>query len=124
MIVAVKTIHLGCALLSFSGFVLRGWWMFRGSPLAAHRLARIVPHVIDAGLLFSGIALAVAWHVAGLPLDWLVLKLAAVVAYIILGFVALHRGRSRAGRTAAFAAALLVFAGIVYLAHGKPLAGG
>jgi uncharacterized membrane protein SirB2 len=47
---------------------------------------------------------------------WLMAKLCALVAYIVLGTIALKRGKTLAVRASAFVAALLVFAYIVAVA--------
>jgi len=103
----VKQVHVICAVLSIAGFALRGALMMRNSALLQSKLARVAPHVIDTLLLGSAIALA--WQSAQYPFaqGWLTAKLLALVAYILLGTVALKRGRSMAVRMAAFWLALL-----------------
>jgi uncharacterized membrane protein SirB2 len=48
--------------------------------------------------------------------DWLTMKVALLVAYVVLGSVAIRRGRTKSVRVAAFAAALLVLAFLVSVA--------
>ena len=48
---------------------------------------------------------------------WLTMKVALLVAYIVLGSYAIKRGRTKAMRVAAFAAALLVLAFLVSVAR-------
>jgi uncharacterized membrane protein SirB2 len=102
----VKQIHVICAMLSVTGFALRGALMLRDSVLLQSRLARVAPHVVDTLLLASAVALA--WQSGLYPFAqaWLTAKLFALVAYIVLGTVALKRGRTRAVRAGAFALAL------------------
>ena len=50
---------------------------------------------------------------------WLAAKLCALVAYIVLGTIALKRGKTPAVRGAAFALAVLVFGYIVAVAVTK-----
>lgn len=106
-------VHLACVATSLAGFVLRGWWMWRASPWLSRRPTRVLPHLVDSVLLVSGIALT--WRSAQLPWQqpWLAAKLAALLLYIVLGSVALKRGRSRRQRGMALVAALLVFAYMV-----------
>lgn len=73
---AVKHAHVTFAMLSFAGFLLRSWWMWRDSPLLRHRLTRTLPHVNDSLLLAAGVWLALLLHtsplaaVPGLQRNW------------------------------------------------------
>ena len=119
MYLIVKSIHTVFAFVSIAGFVLRGAWMLKNSPLLQHRLTRIAPHVIDTLFLASGIALIVETNLAILQTGWLQAKLLGLVAYIALGMVAMRFGRTRQVRIAAFAGAIAVFAYIVGVAYSK-----
>ena len=55
---AVKNLHVLCAVLSGTGFVLQGIWMMMRSPVLEHRVTRTLPHVIDTIFLASAITLA------------------------------------------------------------------
>lgn len=113
---AVKWLHLSCAALSIAGFALRGVLMLAGSPLLQARFVRIAPHVVDTALLGSAVWLALFLHQYPFVDGWLTAKLAALIAYIALGSVALRRGRTRAARAWAFAAALVAAGYIVSVA--------
>jgi uncharacterized membrane protein SirB2 len=115
----LKYLHLACVVLSGGGFVLRGAWMMRGSPMLARRWVRVAPHVVDTALLASAIALAVMIGQYPLVHGWLTAKVLGLLAYIVLGTIALKRGRTRGVRVAAFGGALLVFAYIVAVAITK-----
>ena len=114
--VALKHLHVACVVLSGLGFCLRGWWMLRESPLRQHRLTRILPHVVDSLLL--GSAVTMAWMSGQYPFvyGWLTAKLFGLLAYIVLGAMALRRGRTREIRIRAFVLALLAYAYIVGVA--------
>ncbi len=116
----LKAVHVGSAILSISGFVLRGVWMLQDSPLLKARATRILPHVADTVLLVSAIALALRLHQYPLVHAWLTAKVLALVAYVVLGGVALKYGRSRRVRTLSLGLALGVFLYIVAVAvsHG------
>src|SRR5206468_6764001 len=62
----------------------------------------------DLLLLVSGIALARQLGAEGVR-SWLPVKMVALIVYIVLGTIALRRGRTRAAKTAAALAAVLVF---------------
>jgi len=103
---ALKWVHVACAILSISGFSLRGILMLFESPLLATRFARVAPHVVDTVLLASALWLSALIGQYPFAEGWLTAKLLALIAYIALGSVALKRGRSKAVRAAAFALAL------------------
>jgi uncharacterized membrane protein SirB2 len=113
---ALKTIHVTTAALTFVSFALRGIWMLIGSPWLERRAVRIAPHVIDAVLLISAIGLMLQLHQYPGTHGWLTAKLLAIVSYIMLGSIALRRGRTRTVRTVAWVVALGVFAYIVAVA--------
>ena len=115
----VKHIHMGCAAASGSQFLLRGVWMLRASPLLHQRWVRIAPHVVDTLLLASAITLAVWSGQYPFAQGWLTAKLLALLGYIVLGTIALKRGRTRAVRTGALIGALALFAYIVAVAVSK-----
>jgi uncharacterized membrane protein SirB2 len=112
----VKYVHVGSVVLSLAGFAARGLLMLADSPLLNARLVRVAPHVVDTVLLAS--ALWLAWMLGQYPFvhGWLTAKVLGLVAYIVLGAVALRRGRTKRARLAAFAAALLAAAYIVAVA--------
>lgn len=115
----VERIHIGAVLVSFSLFQIRAFWMLRGSAMLGRRWVRIVPHVIDTVLLAAGLWLA--WRLRQLPRPdpWLTAKLTGLVGYIVLGSIALKRGRTRGVRTGAYVAATTVFLYIVAVARAK-----
>lgn len=109
--------HMLFAFLSITGFVLRGLVMFVRPAWLQIRWVRTLPHINDTLLLSAGVWLA--WTMGffryGLP-DWLIAKLTALLAYIVLGAIALRRGRTRRTRLIAWVAALCTFAYIVAVA--------
>lgn len=117
--ILIKHLHMTCAALSGGFFVVRGSWMLAGSAMLQRRWVKTVPHVVDSLLLISAIALAVISHQYPGPMPWLTAKVVALVAYILLGTVALKRGRTKGIRTAAFLAALATFGYIVAVAVTK-----
>ena len=120
----LKHLHVTCVVLSGLGFCLRGWWMLRESPLRQHRLTRILPHIVDTLLL--GSALTMAWMSGQYPFvqGWLTAKLCGLLAYILLGMMALKRGRTQAIRARYFGLALVAYAYIVSVALTRsPLPG-
>lgn len=112
----IKTIHITSVALSYSLFFVRGVWMLRESPLLQRRWVKIAPHTVDTVLLGSAIALA--WQLGYSPLEhpWLAAKICALLAYIVIGSVALKRGKTKRTRLIAWLLAQGVFLYIVSVA--------
>jgi len=119
----LKAIHQTAVALSFCGFFARGVGAFSGARWVASRPARTLPHVIDSVLLLS--ALALAWTLGINPVGspWLMAKIVGLVAYVLLGVVALRPARPLPVRVAAWLGALITFAWIVSVAISKQVAG-
>ncbi|SNT16335.1 Uncharacterized membrane protein SirB2 [Noviherbaspirillum humi] len=113
---AVKHLHITFAVLSGMFFFIRGLWMMSDSTLLQRRWVRIVPHVNDTLLLAAAIALAVWSGQYPFAQGWLTAKVVGLILYILLGTVALRRGKTKKIRIAAFFAALAVFAYIIKVA--------
>lgn len=122
MYATLKLIHIGTAILTISGFVLRGYWMFSGSPRLQLKLVKVAPHIVDTAFLLSGIALIVILNLPVLSQNWLLMKFVALVVYIVLGAIALGGDRTSRTRIIAFALALATFAYIVGVALTKSTA--
>lgn len=116
---AIKHLHMSCAAFSVSFFILRFIWMLRGSNMLQQHWVRIVPHGVDTILLAS--ALMMVYWSGQIPFQqaWLGAKVLALFAYIVLGSIALKRGKTVQGRAFAFGAALLVFGYIVAVALSR-----
>ncbi|MEX2488690.1 MAG: SirB2 family protein [Pseudomonadales bacterium] len=108
--------HVICVALSITFFLVRGFWMLRASELLNLKVVKILPHVIDTVLLGSAIVLTVILSQYPLVHGWLTVKLLALIAYIVLGTIALKRGKTPAIRGMAFVAAIVTFGFIVSVA--------
>ena len=117
LFIALRSLHVVCALLSVSGFALRGYWMLTDNPLRESRPARVLPHCIDTILLGSAIGMLVIWGVWPQQLGWVSAKICALLVYIVLGMVAFRFGRTRRIRGVAFTGALLAAAYIIATAY-------
>jgi uncharacterized membrane protein SirB2 len=115
---ALKVVHVGAVALSGAGFVLRYVLsVTRTRPAGAW--VRVAPHVVDTVLLASAVALAWVGGFHPLEVPWLEAKLTGLVLYILIGTIALKRGRTPRVRAVAFALALLTYAHIVSVALTK-----
>ena len=106
LFVTLKAIHMITLSITLAGFMLRGYWMLRGSPLLASRAVRILPHVNDTILFVSAVWAAVLINQYPFVDAWLTAKVLGAVAYIVLGAVALTYGaQAEAGTKGASASA-------------------
>ena len=114
---ALRQVHIACAILTITLFAFRGLLMLAGSSLYRVPVLRIVPIAVDTVLLTSALMLTTVIRQYPFTTGWLTMKLVLLVAYVALGSVALRPGRSRALRTAAFVAALATVAFLVTVAR-------
>ena len=112
----LRIIHVGCVAASYLLFVTRGVWMMSASPRLQQRWVKVVPHVIDTLLLASAVALSVMLREYPVTHQWLTAKVVGLLIYIVLGTIALKRGRTLGVRIAAWVAAQAVFFYIVLVA--------
>ncbi|NYT35561.1 regulator SirB [Allopusillimonas soli] len=109
----IKHIHITAAALSILFFVVRAYWSVTCSGRLTSRFAKIAPHIIDTVLLAAGITLAI---MIGPDQPWILAKVVGVLVYIIVGTVAIKRGKTPQSRAMAAIAAVLVFVYIVGIA--------
>ena len=119
MYVAIKHLHVVCVVVSIAGFFLRGLLMLADSPILRQKWLRWAPHVNDTLLLTAAIALSVSSAQYPLVEPWLTAKVFGLVAYIVLGSLALKAGRRRGIRLAAWLGALAIFAYVASVALSK-----
>ncbi|HJV82963.1 SirB2 family protein [Noviherbaspirillum sp.] len=113
---AIKYLHMTCAALSGLLFLARGMLMLADSPLLNRRPLKILPHVIDTVLLASALTMVVWSGQYPFVQNWLTAKVIALIAYILVGSVAIKRGKTKGIRTVAFVIALMLFGYIVKVA--------
>jgi uncharacterized membrane protein SirB2 len=116
-------VHVATAAASVALFGVRSGWMLCSPQRLRSRWVRIVPHAIDTVLLASAIGLAVMIGNYPGTHGWLTAKVLGLTGYIVLGSIALKRGRTTRIRVAAFVGALALFAYIVSVAITKSPAG-
>jgi uncharacterized membrane protein SirB2 len=112
----LKSVHIGCAVLSGSGYFIRGLWMMRESPWLQKKWVKVAPHIIDTTLLVSALALTIQIQQYPFVHNWLTAKVVALLAYIVLGTIGIKRGKTRNIRIAAWLAAMGIFLYIVSVA--------
>ena len=109
--------HIACAILTVTLFVLRGGLMIADSPWQRNVVLRYLPHAVDTVLLTTALMLTTVIRQYPFATGWLTMKVVLLVLYIVLGSIALKRGRTRGIRIAAFVAALLTVGFLVTVAR-------
>ena len=109
MYMALKHSHMLFVVISGLFFLVRGCWMLMDSQMLQKVWVKVLPHVNDTLLLVCGIGLAVMTQQYPFVHAWLTVKVLLLVAYIVLGTVALKRGKTKTIRVVAFFAALACF---------------
>jgi len=121
---ALLHLHRACVSASIALFVARGLGVaaLHAWPMQAFwRWLSVV--AIDVPLLVSGASLWALLNYHPMQQQWLGIKLALLVVYIVLGSYALKRGRTRAQRMLFFIAALGVVLSMVGIALARHPAG-
>lgn len=105
----IKHLHMTTAIISIAFFIVRAWWSVREVALLQRRWVRILPHVNDTLLLVLGVILTITLSMSPHQHPWLAAKLLGLVVYILLGTVAIKRGRTPLTRGVTAVAAIAVF---------------
>lgn len=114
---ALRNMHIACAILTIALFLLRGGLMLADSSWQRNVVLRYLPHAVDTVLLTTALMLTTVIHQYPFAVDWLTAKVVLLVAYIVLGSIALKRGRTRTIRVTAFVAALATIGFLVTVAR-------
>ncbi|MEZ5461988.1 SirB2 family protein [Dokdonella sp.] len=112
----IKFVHVLAVILSGSLFTLRGLLMFAHSRQVNHIVLRVASWVIDTTLLTAALMLITLLHQYPFVQGWLTIKVLLLVVYIVLGVLALKRGKTRKVRITCFFSAMLVYAFIISVA--------
>lgn len=118
--VAIKHAHMMFAIISITLFMLRAWLAVPSPARIKSKLLKILPHIIDTLLLAMGVWLAVLSK--QIPFDnspWLTAKVIGLVLYIVVGTIAIKRGKTRNQRLIATLASIAIFAYIYGAAVSK-----
>lgn len=115
----LKHIHLTTIVITLALFLLRGAWRLTDSPMLQKKWVKIVPHTNDAILLVAAIGMLIVAQLNPLEHGWLMAKIIALLAYIVLGTIALKRGKTPLQRNLAFIGALAVFGYMLAVAVSK-----
>jgi len=116
MYMGIKHAHMMFAVISGLFFLVRGVWMLLESPMLQKKWVKILPHVNDTLMLAFAAGLVVMSQQYPFVDHWLSAKLIALVLYVVIGTVAIKRGKTKSIRAGAFVVALLLYAYIVGVA--------
>lgn len=114
----IKWVHVASVFASGLLFLMRGLLVQAGRErLAMLPWLRYLSYSIDSILLSAAFMLLTILPHGLYANGWLTLKLLLLVVYVVLGSLALKRGRTPRMRAATFVAAVLVYAGIIGIAR-------
>ena len=113
----VKAVHVAAVIASGLLFLLRGCAVQLGAQWATAAPLRWLSYSIDTVLLTAALILVTILHQYPFVHGWLTAKVVLLIAYVVLGSLALKRGRTRAVRTSCFVAAVVVYLFIVSIAR-------
>lgn len=113
----IKNTHVSLAVLSVALFLVRAAVSIHKGRMTS-RAFRIIAHSIDTGLLVLGGVLVYMLSINPFTTPWLVLKLAAIVAYIICGALVI-KSRQRWVKVVALGCSMGLVGCIVTLAIYK-----
>ncbi len=118
----LKYLHILCVAVSFSLFCVRGLWILRVYPPATERWVRTLPHVVDALLLASAVAMVAISPLVRWPL-WIQAKIALVAVFVALALVTFRSGAGRFLKSGLWLLAAVLFLYITTVAVLKTPAG-
>lgn len=108
---ALKHAHMMFALISIVLFMLRAWIAVPSPARIKSKVLKVLPHIIDTLLLILGVWLAVLMKYNPMGNSpWLAAKIIGLVLYIIVGTIAIKRGKTAKQRLIATIAAIVIFA--------------
>ncbi len=114
----IKWAHVGLVTSSGALFALRGLAVLTHQAWPMRRGWRLLSYGIDTLLLSAGVLLWALLQLSPLRDAWLGTKLLCLLLYIVLGSIALKRGRTPRARALAFAAAVAVYLFMASVARG------
>lgn len=115
---SLKHSHISFVVLSYVLFVFRGWLAVSGT-YRPGKVTSIFVHGVDTLLLLLGISLAVLLQLNPLVTPWLLVKLLALVGYILIAAIWVRRGKTKKARLVGWVIAQVVFLYIVLVAITK-----
>lgn len=113
----IKAVHIAAVTASGLLFLVRGAAVQLGASWAMAAPLRYLSYTMDTVLLTAALMLATILHQFPFVQGWLTAKVLLLVCYVVLGSLALKRGRTQGVRTSCWIAALLVYLFMVSIAR-------
>jgi uncharacterized membrane protein SirB2 len=113
----IKWVHIAAVSASGILFFLRGLALHTGAVWPMSAPLRYLSYTIDTVLLTAALMLATILHQYPFVHAWLTVKVLLLLVYVVLGSLALKRGRTRAIRIGCWFTALAVYVFIVSVAR-------
>jgi len=113
----IRSTHIIAVLVSGALFLVRGTALQAGARWVMAPILRYGSYAIDTVLLGSAVLLCLILHQYPFVHGWLTAKVILLILYIVLGTLALRRGRTPGMRLGCFLAALLVYLYIISIAR-------
>jgi uncharacterized membrane protein SirB2 len=113
----IKLVHVAAVICSGLLFALRGAAHLAGARWAMAAPLRFLSYAIDTALLTAALMLATLLHQYPFVHGWLTVKVLLLVVYIVLGSLALKRGKTQRMRVCCYLAALAVYLYIASVAR-------
>jgi uncharacterized membrane protein SirB2 len=113
----IRLVHIAAALASGGLFFVRGLANVAGTGWARAAPLRYLSYSIDTVLLTAALMLATILRQYPFQQPWLTAKVLLLVVYIVLGFLAFWKARTRAARVTLWLAALAIYAFIFSVAR-------
>ena len=115
----LKHIHMTTVVITFILFNLRFIWMLQDSPRLQQYWINRVPHINDTILLLAAIGMMYSLDQWPISTPWLTVKVFGLLAYIVLGAIALRRAPTKATRAIGWVAATATFFYVIAVAYTK-----
>jgi len=112
----IKWLHIFAVSISGCLFLLRGSAALAGASWPYAAVVRYTSYSVDSVPLTAALMLATMLPAGSFANHWFSVKLALILAYIVLGVFALRQARKRRVRAICFTGALLAFALVVGIA--------
>lgn len=113
----IRWAHVAAVIASGGLFALRGAGTLAGATWPMFAPLRYLSYTIDTVLLTAALMLATMLHQYPFVHAWLTAKVLLLVAYILVGSLALKRARTRAAQAWCFVAAILLYVFIASIAR-------
>jgi uncharacterized membrane protein SirB2 len=105
----VRLAHISLVLISGILFAARGVGVLGGAQWSMAPAVRRLSYTVDTALLGAALLLLYVLNINPFAVAWLSTKIALLIAYIVLGTLALKRARTKRMRFVCFVAALMCF---------------